>query len=155
MTFIEKLLGKSPKKQLKARCPITKEPIETGFGYMLTTSEVVASKKYWDMVMTEPETMSYTISHFNNQTNGTHMRSLIFEKYSSIEKPWIISDSCINLFEVDKKSARDRAQQWWNLDGDFLPEETGSALENLDPSNYQAIKDYAILEAGRNRMSVL
>jgi len=155
MTFIEKLLGKKPKNQLKARCPITKEPIENGFGYLLTTSQVVASKKYWDMVMTEPETMSYTISHFSNQTSGTHMRSLIFEKFSSIEKPWMISDSCINLFEVDKNTARERAQQWWNLNGEFIPEEAGPALEKLDPSYYQALKDYAILEAGRNRLAVI
>ncbi len=64
----------------------------------------MTSKKYWDMVMTEPETLSYSVSHFKNQESGTHMRRLIFEKYSSVEKPWMISDSCINLFDnVDKK----------------------------------------------------
>jgi hypothetical protein len=63
MTFIEKLLGKEKKKELKARCPITKEAIEKGYGYLITTADVVSSRKYWDMIMTEPETLSYTISH--------------------------------------------------------------------------------------------
>ncbi|MBX2970137.1 MAG: hypothetical protein KF803_12265 [Cyclobacteriaceae bacterium] len=155
MTFFNKLLGKSPKKELKARCPITREAIENGFGYLLTTSQVVASKKYWDMIMTEPETMSYTVSHFNNQPNGTQMRNLIFEKYSSIEKPWIVSDSCINLFEIDKSEAKELAKQWWSNEGNFIPQGTGPAIETLDPDSYREWKDYAVLEAGRNRVPAL
>src|SRR3546814_9600562 len=49
-----KLLGKK-KPALKARCPITKEQIESGFGYLLTTAQVVTSRKYWDMVMRSEE----------------------------------------------------------------------------------------------------
>jgi hypothetical protein len=45
MTLIDKLLGKK-KSMLKARCPITREPIETGYGYLLTTAQVITSKKY-------------------------------------------------------------------------------------------------------------
>ena len=79
MALLTSLFGKK-KKEIKAQCPITKERIENGYGYMLTTAQVVASKKYWDMIMTEPETLSYTISHFKNQSSGTQMRSMIFEK---------------------------------------------------------------------------
>jgi hypothetical protein len=154
MTFIDKLLGKK-KKPKKALCPITKESIEEGFGYMLTTSQVVSSKKYWDMIMTEPETLSYTMSHFKNQESGTRMRSLIFEKYSSIEDAWVVSDSCINLFEeINKEEAKEAAKKWWQTDGNYSPEDTGKALEQLDPKEYESFKDYAILEAGRNRIKV-
>jgi hypothetical protein len=152
MTFIDKILGKSKKKELKARCPITKESIEAGFGYMLTTSQIVSSKKYWDMVMTEPETMSYSVSHFKNQESGTQMRNLIFEKYSSIDKAWMVSDSCINLFDVDKSNARAYAKKWWETEGSFSPNEAGTAIERLDSAIYQALKDYAVLEAGRSRI---
>lgn len=151
MTFIDKILGKK-KKELKARCPITKESIEEGYGYMLTTSQVIASKKYWDMVMTEPETMSYTVSHFKNQESGTQMRNLIFEKHSSVDKAWMVSDSCINLFEVDKANARAYAKKWWESNGSFSPVEAGTALEKLDATSYKTLKDYAVLEAGRNRV---
>ena len=152
MAFLDKLLGKK-KPELKARCPITKEPIESGFGYLLTTSQVVSSKKYWDMVMTEPETMSYTVSHFKNHTSGTQMRSMIFEKYSSIDKPWMISDSCINLFEqIDKNSARENARKWWANEGSYIIENSGPATVALDPTTYQSLRDYAVLEAGRSRV---
>ena len=153
MTLINKLFG-SKKKELKARCPITKEQIDKGYGYLLTTAQVISSEKYWDMIMTEPETLSYTLSHFKNEENGTRMRSLIFEKYSSIEKPWMVSDSCINLFQsVDKNSARENAKQWWENDGEFEPKNSGAALEALDAETYRSWKDYAILEAGRARVS--
>src|SRR5687768_7783206 len=149
MAFLEKLLGKK-KPELKARCPITKEQIESGFGYLLTTAQVIASKKYWDMIMTEPETMSYSVSHFKNQESGTRMRSLIFEKYSSVEKPWMISDSCINLFEnIDRKQAKEMAKRWWESAGSFKPDNAGPALQALETSTYQSLKDYAVLEAGR------
>ncbi|MFO7257245.1 MAG: hypothetical protein DIU61_006095 [Bacteroidota bacterium] len=155
MTLFSRLFGKTTKKkELKARCPITREQIDRGFGYLLTTAEVVTSRKYWDMVMTEPETMSYTISHFRNEEHGTRMRSLIFEKYSSIPHPWIISDTCINLFEgIDRERAKRFAQLWWEQEGEFVPENSGPALEMLDPKSYQDWKDYAILEAGRSRIS--
>lgn len=153
MSLISKLLGKSKKKSLKARCPISKEPIDNGFGYLLTTAQVVASKKYWDMVMTEPETLSYTISHFKSEENGTRMRSLIFEKYSSIEKPWMVSDACISLFEeVDRDEARAHAQAWWNSEGTFTPENSGSAADTADPDTFKHWRDYAVLEAGRARV---
>lgn len=154
MAFLDKILGKK-KPEIKAKCPITKEQIENGFGYLLTTAQVIASKKYWDMIMTEPETLSYSVSHFKNQESGTRMRSLIFEKYSSVEKPWMISDSCINLFEnIDKKSAKDNAKKWWESAGSFAPDNTGNGQKTLDESSFQTAKDYAILEAGRSRIEL-
>lgn len=152
MAFLEKLLGKK-KPGLKTRCPITKEQIENGYGYLLTTAEVIASRRYWDMIMTEPETISYSISHFRNQQSGTQMRSLIFEKYSSIEKPWMISDSCINLFEnIDRQSAKENARKWWETAGHYIPENSGPASAALEASIFQRVKDYAVLEAGRSRV---
>lgn len=154
MAFLDKLLGKK-KPTLKAKCPITKEQIEDGFGYLLTTAQVIASKKYWDMVMTEPETLSYSVSHFKNQESGTRMRSLIFEKYSSVDKPWMISDSCINLFDnIDKKSAKEYAKKWWETAGNFVPENAGSASDALEPHQFDTLKNYAVLEAGRSRIEL-
>ena len=151
MALLETIFGKK-KKEFRANCPITKEPIEKGFGYLLTTAQVVASKKYWDMVMTEPETLSYTVSHFNNQSSGTQMRSMIFDKYASIEKPWMVSDSVISYFDVDKGLAKENARKWWAQEGNFAPNNTGAAGAMLDPETYRHWKEYAILEAGRDRM---
>ena len=155
MALLDKLLGKKKKPALRAKCPITKEPIDEGFGFMLTTSQVVSSKDYWDMVMTEPETMSYTVMHFKNDSSGTQMRNMIFEKYSNVDKPWMISDSCINLFQdIDKSSARENAKKWWATDGTFDPENSGPASTALDAKTFKSWKDYAVLEAGRSRVEL-
>lgn len=152
MALFDTLFGKK-KKAFKASCLITKEPLESGFGYLLTTSQVVTSRKYWDMIMTEPETMSYTVSHFNNESMGTQMRSMIFEKYATIDKPWIVSDSIINYFDVDKSKAREYAKKWWENEGNFEPSETGPAAETLDSGVFEQFKNYAIQEAGRSRVN--
>ena len=144
------LFGKK-KKEFKAFCNITREPLESGFGYLLTTAQVISSKKYWDLVMTEPETLSYTISHFNNQPSGTQMRNMIFEKYASVAKPWMVSDSVINYFEVDKNEARTNAKRWWESEGSFTPETSGPAAQKLDNNTFNSLKDYAVLEAGRGK----
>jgi hypothetical protein len=150
MALLDTLFGKK-KKEFRATCPITKEPLEKGFGYLLTTAQVVASKKYWDLIMTEPETMSYTVSHFRNQPSGTQMRSMIFEKYASVTKPWIVSDSVIGYFNVDKQAARENARKWWDLEGNFAPDDASPAL---DATAFQTWKNYAVLEAGREKVKV-
>lgn len=153
MAIFDTLFGKK-KKELKASCKITKEPIERGFGYMLTTAQIITSKKYWDMIMTEPETLSYTVNHFKNQASGTQMRSMIFEKYATVTKPWLISDSIIGYFDVDKAKAKENAKKWWDSEGTFVPEDAGSASDKLDEATYKKWKDYAILEAGRDKVKV-
>jgi hypothetical protein len=150
MAMLSTFFGKK-KKEFKVSCAITKEPIEPGYGYLLTTAQIVSSKKYWDMIMTEPETLSYTLSHFKNQASGTQMRSMIFEKYATVAKPWMVSDSIINYFDVDKNAAREGAKKWWQSEGQYLPDNTGIATEHLDASTYQNWKNYAVLEAGRER----
>jgi hypothetical protein len=151
MAILDALFGKK-KKEFKASCHITREPLEKGYGYLLTTAQVISSKKYWDMIMTEPETMSYTVSHFNNQPGGTQMRSMIFEKYATVVKPWIVSDSIINYFEVDKDCARDNAKKWWESEGNFNPEQTDPAFQILESELYKNAKDYAVQEAGRGKV---
>jgi hypothetical protein len=146
------LFGKK-KKEFRASCNITREPLENGFGYLLTTAQVISSKKYWDLIMTEPETLSYTISHFNNQPGGTQMRNMIFEKYASVAKPWMISDSVINYFEVDKSEARTNAKKWWESEGNFIPDAAGPASQKLDDATFSSLKNYAVLEAGRGRIN--
>jgi len=153
MSFINKLFGKK-KKEFKASCDISKEPIEKGYGYLLTTAEIVTSKKFWDNIMTEPETMSYTISHFKNQDNtATQMRSMIFDKHSTVDKPWIVSDSYIHLFEVNKSEAREKANAWWENEGQYDLNNSGVAADVLENDEYEAIKRYAVMEAGRERVA--
>ena len=153
MSFINNLFGKK-KKKFKASCDISKEPVEEGYGYLLTTVQVVSSRKYWDNIMTEPDTMSYTISHFTkNDKMATQMRHMIFEKYSSIEKPWMVSDSYIHLFDIDRSRAKENAKKWWEAEGAFVPENSGAAEEIMEEKEFHEVKKYAVMEAGKERVA--
>ena len=153
MSILSNLFGKK-KKTFRATCDISKEPVESGYGYLLTTSEIVSSKKFWDNIMTEPETMSYTISHFKNKDEtATQMRRMIFDKYSGRDKSWMISDSYIHLFDVDKDKARADAKHWWEQEGHYALKSCGPAIENMSDAEYQRIRQYAIMDAGKHRVS--
>ena len=83
---------------------------------------------------------------------GTQMRAMIFEKYATVAKPWIISDSVINYFDVDKNEARANARKWWETEGSFAPENVGPASQTLNESAFSHSKDYAIQKAGTQRL---
>ncbi len=154
MSVLSSLFGKK-KKSFNAQCAISKEPVEAGYGYLLSTAEVISSKKFWDNIMIEPETMAYTISHFKEKDSmATRMRGMIFDKHSSVDKPWIISDSIIHLFDIDKSSARQNAQQWWESEGQFVPSNLQSATEELGQDGFAKAKSYAVMEAGKERVEM-
>lgn len=154
MSVFTSLFSKK-KKSFKAFCNVSKEPLEEGFGYLLTTAEVVQSRKYWDNIMTEPETLSYTINHFAKQDQmATQIRSMIFDKHSQRKDPWMVSDTYIGWFNVDKDKARELARNWWAEEGEFAPENSGAAEENLSEDDYSNIKEYAIMQAGRDRIDI-
>jgi len=147
------LFGKK-KKEFRASCELSKEPLEKGRGFVITTAQLISSRKFWDNKMTEPDTMSYTISHFKSgDQTSTHMREMIFNKYSNLDKPWIISESYGHLFDIDESEARDLAERWWENEGNFVPEGADQSLNQLGDGTFQEIKMYAVMEAGKSRVA--
>ena len=144
---------KSKKKEFKAFCELTRQPLDKNSTYVLTTAEVISSKKFWDNKMTEPETLSYTVAHFKTQDpTASRIRQMIFDKFSN-EKAWVISDAAIHLFDVDTSAAKARGDQWWDSEGNTAPTETENSLNSLG-SQYDDLKNYAIKEAGRSFVSI-
>ena len=142
------------KKKKVSKCDLTGTLVEYGEGRLLTTEQVVSSKKFWESIMTEPEAMAYTINHFkNNDKNATQMRSIIFEKYAEREDPWIVSEDCLNTYGIKAEKSKEYADQWWQSDGSFRPPTNGSAKNVLSPDVYEEIKHYAIWEAGESRVA--
>ncbi len=141
------------KNQFKAQCSLSRQPLDRESSYLVTTAQIISSKKFWDNIMTEPDTMSYTEAYFKTgDTTAANIRGMIFKKYSAVEKAWIISDSQIHLFEVDEQQAKDLAVQWWDSEGTLLPEVSKTSLALLGDKKLADIKNYAIEEAGRSRI---
>ena len=142
------------KKKRTALCALTNTPLEEGEGRLVTTAEVIVSKKFWESIMTEPEAMAYTINHFkNNDKSATQMRGIIFEKYAEREDPWIVSEDCLMTYGIEAKNSKEYADQWWQSEGLFKPPLNGMAKKVLPEEAYDKIKHYAIWEAGESRVA--
>ena len=115
--------------------------MERNEGYALTTSQVVASKTYWDHKMVEPETMSYTTQHFKDKDeNATKMRGIIFEKTAEKDQTWMTCDTCIKHFDVDHEETKSLAGEWWNAENGHKIPNTGKAIDHLPGENLRINK---------------
>lgn len=145
----------SKKKKFKASCDLSRTPIDKESAYMVTTAQIISSKKFWDNIMTEPETMTYTEAHFKKGDKmATNMRNMIFKKYANSDKAWIISDSQVHLFDIDLSESKELANKWWDSEGNEIPVHVTSSVSEMDDARFDEIKDYAINNAGRNHVKM-
>ncbi|MBX2843945.1 MAG: hypothetical protein KTR26_19390 [Flammeovirgaceae bacterium] len=150
MGFLSKVFGKKTKKHAAIKCHVSETLLEYGEGYLLTSAQIIDSKSFWDLIMSQPETKSYTIAHFEqNDSSATQMRGMIFNKYASKNDPWIVSDTYAKLFEIDHGLAQDQAKQWWESGKAFKPETCGPADQNMSKEKFESLKKYAVMEAGK------
>jgi hypothetical protein len=143
----------SKKKKKSAQCALTGTILYNGEGCLVTTSEVVMSKKFWESIMTEPETMAYTINHFTKKDKqATMMRNAIFEKYAEREEPWVVSEDCLQTYGIVTSLNGTDVKKWWDTDGKFKPSGCGKARQVLAPELYEEVRQYAVMSAGSNRV---
>lgn len=141
------------KNQFKAQCPLSKQNLDKESSYLVSTAQIISSKKFWDNIMTEPDTMSYTEAYFKSQdATAKNIRSMIFKKYSQEERAWVISDSQIHLFDIDQELAKNFANQWWDSAGTVLPDFSKNSLEILGETKFEEFRSYAITQAGKSHV---
>jgi len=146
---------KSKKKSFKANCQLSNIPLDKDSAYLITTADVIRSKKFWDNKMTEPDTMTYTNAHFKTgDKTATSIRGMIFKKYSAVDKPWIISDAHLHLFDIDETHAKKMALDWWDSQGENVPALANESLSMLKEEEFNALKEYAIMSAGKSRVII-
>ena len=144
--------GKKKKKPVKS-CALEGSLLEFGEGYLLTSAQIIKSKRFWDNKMVEPETVAYSKAHFEkNDEMGTKMRSMIFQKYAANDQPLLIGDGQINQFEIDKEEARSNAKRWWESNFTFSPPQTGPAEKMLTKEEFVEWKTYAVMKAGEEQL---
>jgi hypothetical protein len=142
---------KSKKKSFKANCQLSNMPLDKESAYLITTADVIRSKKFWDNKMTEPDTMTYTEAHFKSgDKTATTIRGMIFKKYSAEDKPWIISDAHLHLFDINELEAKRMADEWWESKGMTVPSEAKESLSILKAEEFEALKEYAVMVAGKS-----
>jgi hypothetical protein len=145
----------SKKKKFKASCDLSGAPLEKESAYLVSTAQIIASKKFWDNIMTEPDTMTYTEAYFKTgDANATNIRGMIFNRYAGKDKHWIISDAHLHLFDIDEQTSKSIADQWWDSEGNEVPADFTQSLANMDQTTFGEFKSYAIEEAGRRMVTL-
>jgi hypothetical protein len=142
-----------PKKKRTALCALTNTPLQEGEGRLVTTAEVIVSKKFWESIMTEPEAMAYTINYFkNNDANAIMMRQAIFSKYADRSEAWIVSEDCLQTYGIESSLNGAEVIDWWTSKGEYRPMNSGKAVDVLTPEAFEEAKNYAITQAGKSRV---
>lgn len=141
----------SKKKKFKANCDLSGQMLARESAYMVSTAEIISSKKFWDNIMTVPETMTYTEAHFKSgDATATNIRSMIFKKYATKDKAWLIADSELHLFDLDETRAKSVADAWWDSEGKAVPQDLQESLAGMSAGQFEQIQHYAVHEAGRH-----
>jgi len=154
MGFFSNIFGGKKQKPATAKCDISDTMLEFGEGYLLTSSQIINSTSFWDMMMLQPETKSYTIQHFENQDpSAKSIRQMIFNKYASKDEPWLVADTYVKMFEIDEATAREYAKEWWSSEKSFRPPQCGNAKENMPSNKFDELQNYAVMEAGKEAVS--
>ena len=144
-------LFKKKEKEFKAVCDLSKLPLDRESTYLLTTAEVISSKKFWDTKMTEPDTLTYTVAFFEKKDEtARNIRKMIFNKYSGEEKYWAVGDSELHLFEIDEEAARERGKTWWDQAGQYV--NGSNSLEKLGSEKFSEMEKYAVEKAGEQHL---
>lgn len=141
----------SKKKKFSAKCELTNTPLQRESTYIISGAQIISSRKFWDNVMTEPDTMSYTEAYFKKRDEtAKNIRSMIFKRYANEDKIWIISDSQIHLFDIDESHSKELADKWWDSEGDEIPVDFVNSLAEMDNELFESHKNYAIEQAGKH-----
>ena len=139
------------KKKFSATCDLSRTPLDKASAYVVSTAQIISSRKFWDNIMTEPETMTYTEAYFKSgDKTATNIRTMIFKKYANEDKAWVISDAQIHLFDIDLDESKKLGDQWWDSEGNEVPDHLRSSISSMDESEFESLQNYAIHDAGKH-----
>ena len=118
----------SKKPSRRGRCDVCDKEMNFEDGYILTTTQVTTSEAYWEFAFTHQ--WSY-IHSFDPEGNTIAM---LVRQQGGQRTGWLLCESCIRLFNVDRNAAKEYTRSALNLadPGKYIPPGGG-------PANIQAV----------------
>ncbi len=113
------------------QCDICLEPVPKGMGYALTTTQVVTEPGYWEYAFNHQ--WAYMGNWGKSQSiagetiKTAEVLEQIVDQMSRNNTPWLVCDSCIEIFNVDKDLALAQAKRFTAEMPDGWEQITGSA----------------------------
>lgn len=98
----------------RKQCDVCLQGVSRPDGYLLTTSQVVASPEYWRAYY---ELHAAECSKLGIDTFDSFCRAQpalgTGPTIAAMPTPWLVCDKCISYFSADRDEAREHAKQWW------------------------------------------
>lgn len=95
------------------KCDICMKAIPKGSGYALTTTQVTSTPAYWKYAFTHQWSYVGESTKFLGVTiKPEEAIEGIVRQLCSSRTPWLVCDSCIELFEVDRESCATLAKRY-------------------------------------------
>lgn len=89
------------------RCDVCNCPLNASDGYLLTTREIVTNSDYWYICFrVSIEIKGHPYSAVKS------MASRILTRTASNDTPWMLCDTCVDMFPIDRNAARKKARKW-------------------------------------------
>ncbi len=112
----------------EAKCDICNAAMNEPEGYLLTTTQVVRSPRFWlDYYRRhQAKLAAMDISSYDAFLNSPACATLT-ERIAQDATPWLVCKQCVHLFEVDQQQAWVYARHWWESGGTFTPPGIGPA----------------------------
>lgn len=110
-------------------CDICSAVILAPEGYLLVTREVVGEPTYWQHFYRqhEAEFGLMGVRSYEGFRSHSGLRALYSKNFAMQSTPWLVCETCIGMFPVDRPAAHRYAEQWWESGGAFAPPGTGAA----------------------------
>ncbi|RED92657.1 hypothetical protein [Marinoscillum furvescens] len=143
------------KKKFAANCALSGMPLDRSTVFLIGAADLLRSQKFWNNVMAEPETLSYTEAYFKSKdATAQRIREMLLQKYVGEDKPWVIGDSYIHFFDVDTVLAQQWGQEWWDSEGKQVPQALTKSLSQMPADELDSCRKYVLEEAGRQAIAV-
>ena len=112
----------------EAKCDICNAAISEPEGYLLTTTQVVRSPRFWLDYYRRHQAKLATmdISSYDTFLNSSECATLT-ERIAQDGTPWLVCRQCVHLFEVDQQQAWVYVRHWWESGRTFTPPGIGPA----------------------------
>ncbi|MBU0705375.1 MAG: tetratricopeptide repeat protein [Chloroflexi bacterium] len=112
----------------EAKCDICNAAINEPEGYLLTTTQVVRSPRFWlDYYRRhQAKLAAMDIPSYDAFLNSSECTTMT-ERIAQDATPWLVCKQCVHLFEVDQQQAWVYVRHWWESGRTFTPPGIGPA----------------------------
>ena len=102
-------------------CDVCGVDVRLPDGYCLTTTQIVSAPGQWRQYYTmhKEEMASLGMESYEEFCRQQPIFQTIF-MIAANATPWMVCESCIEMFDVDKTVAHEYVKKWYESDGSFV-----------------------------------